>query len=721
LTPTAVGFTRAGARPERDPDFASFLDFSTFKVSSSKTIDLPNMQMMRRLGALLRTEKTAAIGRLGKEASAMRLRSLELESLEDRTVPATFTVTSLADSGLGTLRDAVNQANVAAGADVVVFAPGLTGTITLTSGELDVDDSVIIEGPGADLLTVSGNDQYRVFYIAGPADERIDVTISDMTLANGNGSATPFGLTDGGAILALFDHSLTIEDAIIRDSVGSSGGGVASRGIDNDLTIRRSQILNNESVGLLSNGGGVSASGRSFEFRDSTADGNVSSYSGGGLSIQTDTGLVFGSTISNNIASDGGGGGIETGLINSTIITNSTIADNQANGGFSGGGILAFDVMAINNSTIVRNIENSEGGSAGIEAFLGSSVTLLSSLVAENEVPGNPVFWATDVGGDVTSLGNNLIGDTKGSDGSIWLASDILDRPSNLPELADNGGLTKTILPEGASFANGNGANPLGLPFDQRGTGFPRGSDIGAVSGGRARVSPGSPGADDVSGARIKLLNLADDSTVGYIRALYFTILGRDADEVGLKAYSQILQRGGSREEVAYSIWTSGEHRQQQVAGYYRTFLDRTGEQGEIDSWAQTMVDGASEEEVIAAILSSDEYRNRFATPQLYVVQLYRDLLDRAPLADELAVKTSSLNGGESPKSVVESIVESVEYQNRQLTALYEQLLLRPAGHFEIGSYQGRFADSVRLTDLAVEIAASDEMFSVGQLFIPIA
>lgn len=651
----------------------------------------------------------------------MRLRSLELESLEDRTVPATFTVTSLADSGLGTLRDAVNQANVAAGADVVVFAPGLTGTITLTSGELDVDDSVIIEGPGADLLTVSGNDQYRVFYIAGPADERIDVTISDMTLANGNGSATPVGLTDGGAILALFDHSLTIEDAIIRDSVGSSGGGVASRGIDNDLTIRRSQILNNESVGLLSNGGGVSASGRSFEFRDSTADGNVSSYSGGGLSIQTDTGLVFGSTISNNIASDGGGGGIETGLINSTIITNSTIADNQANGGFSGAGILAFDVMAINNSTIVRNIENSEGGSAGIEAFLGSSVTLLSSLVAENEVPGNPTFWATDVGGEVTSLGNNFIGDTKGSDGTIWLPSDILDRPSNLPELADNGGLTKTILPEGASFANGNGANPLGLPFDQRGTGFPRGSDIGAVSGGRARVSPGSSGADDVSGARIKLLNLADDSTVGYIRALYFTILGRDADEVGLKAYSQILQRGGSREEVAYSIWTSGEHRQQQVAGYYRTFLDRTGEQGEIDSWAQTMVDGASEVEVIAAILSSDEYRNRFATPQLYVVQLYRDLLDRAPLADELAAKTSSLNGGESPKSVVESIVESVEFQNRQLTALYEQLLLRPAGHFEIGSYQGRFADSVRLTDLAVEIAASDEMFSVGQLFIPIA
>lgn len=61
---------------------------------------------------------------------------------------ATFTVTSLNDSGAGSLRKAVLDANAAPGNDTIAFQSGLTGTIVLTSGEIAITDRVAINGPG---------------------------------------------------------------------------------------------------------------------------------------------------------------------------------------------------------------------------------------------------------------------------------------------------------------------------------------------------------------------------------------------------------------------------------------------------------------------------------------------------------------------------------------------------------------------------------------------
>src|SRR6185369_13551213 len=99
---------------------------------------------------------------------------------------ATFNVTNLNDSGAGSLRQAVLDANAAAGADVITFQSGLSGTITLTTGELDLYDSVDIQGPGAATLAVSGNNASRVFYIYSTANGPIDVTISGLTITGGN-------------------------------------------------------------------------------------------------------------------------------------------------------------------------------------------------------------------------------------------------------------------------------------------------------------------------------------------------------------------------------------------------------------------------------------------------------------------------------------------------------------------------------------------------------
>src|SRR5437870_2742775 len=73
-----------------------------------------------------------------------------LEALEDRTVPSTFTVLNLADSGEASLRQAILDANAQPGADVIDFAAGLSGTIGLTSGQLNIGDALTIDSPGAD-------------------------------------------------------------------------------------------------------------------------------------------------------------------------------------------------------------------------------------------------------------------------------------------------------------------------------------------------------------------------------------------------------------------------------------------------------------------------------------------------------------------------------------------------------------------------------------------
>src|SRR5262245_40609041 len=83
---------------------------------------------------------------------------LALEQLEGRTVPSTFRVVNLADSGAGSLRQAVLDANAKPGADRITFAPAARdGTIALTSGQLSITDDLRIDGPGASRLTVSSN------------------------------------------------------------------------------------------------------------------------------------------------------------------------------------------------------------------------------------------------------------------------------------------------------------------------------------------------------------------------------------------------------------------------------------------------------------------------------------------------------------------------------------------------------------------------------------
>jgi hypothetical protein len=94
---------------------------------------------------------------------------------------ATFTVTNLNDSGSGSLRQAVLDANAnLTTTHTIEFQPGLTGTITLVNGEIAITGRITINGPGQNVLAISGNKTSRVFKITS-----LGATIRGLTIKEG--------------------------------------------------------------------------------------------------------------------------------------------------------------------------------------------------------------------------------------------------------------------------------------------------------------------------------------------------------------------------------------------------------------------------------------------------------------------------------------------------------------------------------------------------------
>lgn len=121
-------------------------------------------------------------------------------------------VRNLNDSGSDSLRDCLEQAE---SGNVIRFAEGVTGTLTLTNGALALPDGVSIEGPGPELLTVDGNGAGRIFVA-----ETVSSGISGLTISNGLASGV-----NGGALYQV-GGDLTVANCQFRGnrSVGASGG-----------------------------------------------------------------------------------------------------------------------------------------------------------------------------------------------------------------------------------------------------------------------------------------------------------------------------------------------------------------------------------------------------------------------------------------------------------------------------------------------------------------
>lgn len=155
--------------------------------------------------------------------------------------PQTFTVnlgtvvTNLSDSGACSLRDVVT---VAPPGSTITFA--VTGTITLTSGAIGINQDLTIDGPGAGSLTISGNDASRIFVVGGVST----VTIQNLTLADGNAGAA----ADGGALYVNPGAIVTVSSSVFQDNSApdatccGKGGAIFAEGT---LIITGSGFYNN--------------------------------------------------------------------------------------------------------------------------------------------------------------------------------------------------------------------------------------------------------------------------------------------------------------------------------------------------------------------------------------------------------------------------------------------------------------------------------------------
>jgi hypothetical protein len=377
--------------------------------------------------------------------SAAQAANFEVDTLNDGPSDGACEPAAVEDC---TLREALDEADSNDPAtDNITFQSGLTGTITLTAGQLVFNDqfALAINGPGAGSLAVSGNDSSRVLAVDPPNAGAQGLTISGLTLTDGNAGADG----EGGALLADKYADVTLDRAVVSSSGAEFGGGVFSFGT---MTITHSTISGNAAV---SGGGGIA----SYEIFGPAA-----------LSLVN-------STVSGNESDVGAGVVLGTG--NEQVqFNNSTIASNTA--ATSGGGIFL------------------RRDAAAMPVTIG-----LDSMIVANNTPDDLDRNDDAPSGTGFDLAFSLV-EAPSADAVSSQASSIIGADPVLAALANNGGPTPTHLPADGSPAVDKGrAN--GLTSDQRGlsrtvdrspANAADGTDIGSVElGTEAAAAGGQPGA----------------------------------------------------------------------------------------------------------------------------------------------------------------------------------------------------------------------------------
>ena len=243
--------------------------------------------------------------------------------------PTTASLAACANNTAGcNLRSAVASALMQPTqyAVVIVFDSSLTASatqaapavITLTNGQLELTRSITISGPGANLLSVSGNGRSRIVQV----DSGVTSDISGLTLTMGT---PPYNANPnvGGAILN--QGSLQLTDATVSGSSSPNGGGIYSSGPA--LKLLRVTISGN---GVTGSGGGLQATAGALNITDSTLSGNTCSNQigpcpgGGGLALSSVTGQIVASTISRNYSDRGS----NFTLSGSTLTVANTLSDD---------------------------------------------------------------------------------------------------------------------------------------------------------------------------------------------------------------------------------------------------------------------------------------------------------------------------------------------------------------------------------------------------------
>ncbi len=351
------------------------------------------------------------------------------------TLAATDNVTSLADDGSpGTLRSIIAAA---APGDTIVF--NVTGTITLIRGYLEINKTLIVSGPGAANLLISGADTFTVLQV----DSGVAVVVSGITIEHGYATFA----SGGGGIHNLGALALvkcTVSDNLNGDD-GANGEGIYNSGI---LTLFNSIVSDNFSS---NDGAGIYNTGTMELIRSTLSDngGGLPGASGGGIyNSGSGTLTMVNSMLSGNIVHDGGqGGGIYNSgslkVLDSTIsdnddffgqgagiynngtlkVRNSTLSGNSAIGD-NGGAMVNSGVATVTNSTLSGNSATDGGWGGAI--YNSASGTLAMSFITLSENSAD-LGGAIDNSGNLILKGALLVGQTSG--GNCY--ESVLSSPSS--------------------------------------------------------------------------------------------------------------------------------------------------------------------------------------------------------------------------------------------------------------------------------------------------
>lgn len=460
----------------------------------------------------------------------------------ERSSAAEFVVSNTDNSGAGSLRQAILDANSAAGDDDITFDSQVFGSPQeiVVQEEIIITDSLRVVGPGKSLLTIvagsGGNPQY-MFFIYGA---NVLATFESLTTATQqnvqrrhflsfNRADLFFGDVDmisnglehlaasGGAVVVL-DGNLTMQDCLVQGFVTEHRGGAVfvQNAQRQNILIERCAFRNNMVAG--------------------TDEANYPK-DGGAIFVQDGASMgpstkieILDSEFSGNEAEYGGAIGL-LDLVNLTL-SNSTISQNTARE-FGGAiyarkrsGAIFEPAMYIEASTITGNTARQVGG-IWIDGSANRALFVANSIVAGNTTTASNTVKDVLITGEVTAA-HSLFGAAAGdSDGLVIvehqsaIGSVLTDTNPMLSALRDNGGPTQThALQSGSPLidAGSSNASPRDnqVPFpslDQRGTGFSRvkgtSVDIGAFEftpGGGGGTGGGTGGGGGSLGFLMILL-----------------------------------------------------------------------------------------------------------------------------------------------------------------------------------------------------------------------
>jgi len=396
-----------------------------------------------------RVGRTSAVA-LGSGAMLVTGSGALLLSASPASANPILSVSNLNDSGQGSLRSAINDANGTVGADVIQFDPGLTGTITLASDLPNITESITVNG--LDAVTIdggwrdggaTGHSVFQVYAATGA------FSFNDVTITGGNA-------THGGAVgFVNSSGDLTISSSTITGNYSNNGAVTAFSPSIGSLTVTDTTVSNNQSGNVFPSGSGgvtVIAALTSFPVTvtNSIFDANVG-YEGGALYLQmqtADRATITGSTFTNNHSStEGGAFHLALGSVtiadstftgNSTdgsggalyldggdnVITDSVFTNNTAN--FDGGAMRVSQGMSIDNTTISGNSAASgSGGAISTDGDLDHGLDVRNSTISNNTASVNGGGIVNRSVGSLTVENSTIASNvaTAGSGGAIFGSS----------------------------------------------------------------------------------------------------------------------------------------------------------------------------------------------------------------------------------------------------------------------------------------------------------